>query len=98
MVLKNYYFLNLFNSRPSIKINPIKINALPLLLFNIGVKRLRLATVGFLQYLGPSLMFILAVFAYGEPLSVHQLIAFIFIWAALVVYTMDSIRSLKCIN
>ncbi|MCD4720566.1 MAG: EamA family transporter RarD [Desulfobacula sp.] len=74
------------------------VTALPLLLFNIGVKRLRLATVGFLQYLGPSLMFILAVFAYGEPLSVHQLIAFIFIWAALVVYTMDSIRSLKCIN
>ena len=74
------------------------VTALPLLLFNIGVKRLRLATVGFLQYLGPSLMFILAVFAYGEPLSVHQLIAFIFIWAALVVYTIDSIRGLKCIN
>jgi chloramphenicol-sensitive protein RarD len=74
------------------------VTALPLLLFNMGVKRLRLATVGFLQYLGPSLMFILAVFAYGEPLSVHQLIAFIFIWTALVVYTVDSIRSLKCIN
>ncbi len=70
------------------------VTALPLLLFNIGVNRLRLATVGFLQYIGPSLMFILAVFAYGEPLSRHQLIAFIFIWTALVIYTVDSTRSL----
>jgi len=70
------------------------VTALPLLLFNIGVNRLRLATVGFLQYIGPSLMFLLAVFAYGEPLSRHQLIAFIFIWTALVIYTVDSTRSL----
>ncbi len=69
------------------------VTALPLLLFNIGVKRLQLATVGFLQYIGPSMMFILAVFVYGEPLLVHQLIAFIFIWTALAVYTVDSTRA-----
>lgn len=69
------------------------VTALPLLLFNIGVKRLRLSTVGFLQYLGPSLMFILAVFLFKEPLSVHQLISFGFIWTALAVYALDSIRS-----
>ncbi len=68
------------------------VTALPLLLFNIGVRRLRLATIGFLQYIGPSMMLILAVFVYGEPLSMHQLIAFIFIWTALAVYTVDSIR------
>jgi chloramphenicol-sensitive protein RarD len=37
-------------------------------------------------------MFALAVFVFGEPLSIHQLIAFVFIWAALAVYTMDSIK------
>jgi chloramphenicol-sensitive protein RarD len=71
------------------------VTALPLLLFNIGVRRLKLATIGFLQYIGPSMMFILAVFAYGEPLSVHQLTAFIFIWTALAVYTVDSTRAFK---
>jgi chloramphenicol-sensitive protein RarD len=71
------------------------VTALPLLLFNIGVKRLQLTTVGFLQYIGPSGMFILAVFAYGEPLSTHQLIAFIFIWTALAIYTVDSTRAYK---
>ncbi len=69
------------------------VTALPLLLFNIGVNRLRLATIGFLQYIGPSMMFLLAVFAYGEPFSMHQLISFIFIWTALGVYTVDSTRA-----
>ncbi len=71
------------------------VTALPLLLFNIGVRRLKLATVGFLQYIGPSMMFLLAVFAYDEPLSEHQLIAFIFIWTALAVYTVDSTRAYR---
>ncbi len=71
------------------------VTALPLLLFNIGVRRLKLATIGFLQYIGPSMMFLLAVFAYDEPLSEHQLIAFIFIWTALVVYTVDSTRAYR---
>jgi len=87
-------FLHTDNITDIFLIGTALVTALPLLLFNIGVNRLRLATVGFLQYIGPSLMFILAVFAYGEPLSIHQLIAFIFIWTALVVYTVDSIRSL----
>ena len=87
-------FLHTDNITDIFLIGTALVTALPLLLFNIGVNRLRLATVGFLQYLGPSLMFILAVFAYGEPLSIHQLIAFIFIWTALVIYTVDSTRSL----
>ena len=87
-------FLHTDNITDIFLIGTALVTALPLLLFNIGVNRLRLATVGFLQYIGPSLMFILAVFAYGEPLSMHQLIAFIFIWTALVIYTVDSTRSL----
>ena len=69
------------------------VTAIPLLLFNIGVGRLKLATIGFLQYLGPSLMFLLAVFVFEEPLSVHQLVSFIFIWTALAIYALDSIRN-----
>jgi len=68
------------------------VTALPLLLFNIGVRRVQLTTIGFLQYIGPSLMFALAVFVFKEPLPIHQLIAFAFIWTALVIYTFDSIR------
>jgi len=69
------------------------VTALPLLLFNIGIKHLRLTTMGFLQYIAPSLMFIMAVFVYAEPLSIHQLISFGFIWIALAIYSMDSTRS-----
>lgn len=71
------------------------LTALPLLLFNIAANRITLTAVGFLQYIAPSVTFILAVFVYDEPLSVHQLISFVFIWAALFVYTADSIRTYR---
>ncbi|WP_022666781.1 EamA family transporter RarD [Desulfospira joergensenii] len=71
------------------------LTALPLLLFNMGARRLRLATLGFLQYLAPSVTFLLAVFVYKEPLSGHQFIAFVFIWTALAVYTADSAREFR---
>ena len=71
------------------------VTALPLLLFNMGARRLRLTTIGFLQYLSPTVTFILAVFVYQEPLSSHQLIAFVLIWSALGIYTLDSTRSFR---
>lgn len=71
------------------------VTALPLLLFNMGARRLRLTTIGFLQYLAPSVTFILAVFVYKEPLSGHQLTAFVLIWIALGIYTLDSTRSFR---
>lgn len=67
--------------------------AIPLILFHIGVKRLKLSTVGFLQFIGPSVMFLLAVLVFEEPLSIHQLIAFIFIWTALGIYSVDSAKA-----
>ena len=65
------------------------ITAAPLLLFAHGVRRLRLSTVGFLQYLAPTLQFLLAVLVYREPFGRAQLIAFLFIWAALALFSHD---------
>jgi chloramphenicol-sensitive protein RarD len=66
------------------------VTAVPLLLFNNGVRWLPLKTVGFIQYLTPSGMFILGVFVYNEPFSTARLISFIIIWIALAIYTVDN--------
>lgn len=65
----------------------------PLMSFAAAATRLRLSTLGFFQYLGPSLMFVLAVTLYDEPLSSQKLVTFLFIWAALVVFSVDGLRS-----
>ena len=69
------------------------ITALPLLWFAAAAQRLRLTTLGFLQYLAPTCQFLLAVIVLGEPFSSAQLVAFAFIWTALAVYTVDSVRA-----
>lgn len=67
------------------------VTALPLLLFAAAAKRLRLATMGFIQYLAPTGHFLLAV-AFGEHIRPALLVAFLFIWTALVIYTVDAAR------
>ncbi|MEW6995425.1 EamA family transporter RarD [Colwelliaceae bacterium MEBiC 14330] len=64
----------------------------PLLFFTAAAKRLTLSTLGFFQYLGPSIMFLLATFYYQETMKTAELITFIFIWAALILYSLDSIK------
>ena len=71
------------------------LTALPLMLFNIAANRITLTAVGFLQYIAPSVTLLLAVFLYHEPMSQHQLVAFIFIWSALAIYSVDSIKTYK---
>ncbi len=66
------------------------VTALPLLWFTNAARRLRLATLGFLQYLAPTGHFLLAVLAFGEPLTRSHLIGFGFIWAGLLMYSMDA--------
>jgi chloramphenicol-sensitive protein RarD len=61
----------------------------PLLLFGMGAKRLRLSTVGLLQYIAPSMLFVEGVVWFGEPLNPWRLLAFAMIWTALAVYTLD---------
>jgi len=63
------------------------VTLVPLLLFAAGVRRLPLSTIGILQYLAPSLTFLLAVFVYDEPFSVDHAITFGCIWLALLLFS-----------
>lgn len=63
------------------------ITALPLLAFAGAARRLRLATLGFLMYLNPTLQFLIALWVFKEPLSVIQLSTFVLIWASLALYS-----------
>jgi chloramphenicol-sensitive protein RarD len=69
------------------------VTAIPLLLFAFGARRLPLSTVGFLQYIAPSLTFVLAITVYGEPLSGSRLVAFAIIWCALGLVAWEAWRS-----
>jgi len=68
------------------------VTALPLLWFTAATRLLPLTTIGFLQYIAPSLHLMLAVLAYGEPLTRDHLIAFGSIWAGLAIFTIDQLR------
>ncbi len=68
------------------------ITAIPLLLFAGAVARLPLSSLGFLQYVSPSMQFLLAVLVYGEPFSAAQAGAFGVIWLALVVFAAHTLR------
>jgi chloramphenicol-sensitive protein RarD len=70
------------------------VTAVPLMLFAAGAQRLRLVTVGFLQYAAPSMTFLLAVFVFREPLGLARALTFLLIWAGIVVYALDSWRHL----
>ncbi len=70
-------------------IGSASVTALPLLLFTRGARRLNFTTVGFLQYVAPSCTFLLAVFLYHEPLRWIQIVTFVLIWIALLIYSID---------
>ncbi len=62
---------------------------IPLLLFNAATNRLPLTTIGLLQYITPSIMFIIGILVFHEPLQIVKLIGFIFIWIALAILGRD---------
>jgi chloramphenicol-sensitive protein RarD len=68
------------------------VTAVPLLWFTKAARRLRLATLGFIQYLSPTGHFLLAVLLFGEPFTLMHAITFACIWAALVLYTFPMAR------
>jgi chloramphenicol-sensitive protein RarD len=94
------YFIN--SSTSNMMLNSSNLNVIlimagivttaPLLFFTAAAKRLTLSTLGFFQYLGPSIMFILATFYYQETLQTAELMTFIFIWGALAIYSLDSLK------
>ncbi|MEQ9314609.1 MAG: EamA family transporter RarD [Henriciella sp.] len=67
------------------------ITAIPLILFAVGAKRLKISTIGMMQYIAPTLQFLLAIFVFREPFGAVTAVAFSFIWAALAVFTIDSV-------
>jgi chloramphenicol-sensitive protein RarD len=71
------------------------VTAVPLMLYANGAKRLRLTTIGVLQYLAPTLIFLVAVLVFGEPVGLARALAFPLIWAALVLYTVSLVRQVR---
>ena len=69
------------------------VTVLPLLWFNAATIRLKLSTLGILQYIGPSVAFLVGVLVYGETITVPKLLTFILIWIALGIYTYDLNRN-----
>lgn len=69
--------------------------SIPLITFVYGAKKLSLVTVGLLQYLSPTISFLLGIFAYGEPFTRAQFVTFTCIWVALGIYTLESIATMK---
>jgi len=68
------------------------VTAIPLLLFNAAAKRLPYSTLGFLQYIAPSLQFLLAVLAFGEPFTLAHALCFGAIWTALAIFAAEGLR------
>ncbi len=66
------------------------VTIIPLLLFTGCARRLRLATVGLLQYIAPSGQLLLAVLVFGEPFGTERFLAFLLIWIAVSLYSIDS--------
>ncbi|CRH35311.1 Protein RarD [Pantoea ananatis] len=89
------------SSTSHLSANPMSLNLLliaagivttiPLMFFAAACTRLRLSTVGFFQYLGPTLMFLLAVLFYGETVTPDKMVTFGFIWLALLVFILDAV-------
>lgn len=68
------------------------VTSVPLLLFAVAAKRMRYSTLGLLQYVAPTLQFLIGLLLFGEHLGRGQLASFGLIWAGLVLYTADSLR------
>ncbi|MGX9356363.1 EamA family transporter RarD [Roseobacteraceae bacterium S113] len=71
------------------------VTAVPLMLYANGAKLLRLSTVGILQYVAPTMIFLVAVFVFDEPFGRAQAIAFPLIWAAVILYSISMLRGLR---
>lgn len=71
------------------------VTLVPLVCFNAAARHLPYTTLGFLQYIAPTLVLLLAVLLFGEHLSSSTLVAFLFIWAGLAVYSVDAVISMR---
>ncbi|WP_029000727.1 EamA family transporter RarD [Azohydromonas australica] len=67
------------------------VTAVPLLLFAAGARRIPLATLGLLQYIGPTLQMAIGIWVFHEPFQAERLAGFLLIWAALALYSLESL-------
>jgi chloramphenicol-sensitive protein RarD len=69
--------------------------AVPLMLYAIGAKGLRLTTIALMQYSAPTMIFLIAVFVFKEPFSLYKAVAFALIWTALAIYTWSLVKAAR---
>ena len=68
------------------------VTSIPLLLFGYAARRIPLSMLGFIQYITPTLQFMLGVFVYYEPFPLARLVGFSMIWLALLLYSLEGVR------
>lgn len=68
------------------------LTAVPLFLFAFAARRMRLATLGLMQYMNPTIQFLLATLLFGETLTTPHVIAYALIWTGIAVYSIDPTR------
>lgn len=71
------------------------VTAIPLLCFTQGARRLRLTTIGLLQFIAPVCQFLLGVYVFGEAFTPTHAVTFTLIWASVVVYMFDAVRRMR---
>lgn len=71
------------------------VTAIPLMIYANAAKGLRLSTIGVLQYIAPTMIFLVAVFVFEEPFGRARMIAFPMIWVGLVIYSVSMVQQMK---
>lgn len=92
---QSHFFADSGKANPWLLASSGLATAVPLMLYANGAKLLKLSTIGMMQYIAPSMVFLLAVFWFREPFTSTTLIAFLFIWSALAVFTWGALSSRK---
>lgn len=71
------------------------VTAVPLILFSAGARRIPLSLTGFIQYVSPTIIFLLGIFVFKETFDIHQFITFIFIWIGIALYSISQYIKMK---
>ena len=73
----------------------LEVTAVPLILFSAGARRIPLSLTGFIQYVSPTIIFLLGIFVFKETFDIHQFITFIFIWIGIALYSISQYIKMK---
>ncbi|MCR5065747.1 MAG: EamA family transporter, partial [Bacteroidales bacterium] len=71
------------------------VTAIPLLLYGKAAERITLTALGFLQYVSPTGQFLIGIFVYQEPFTTAHIVCFLLIWTGLIIFTIDTIRTIR---